>query len=179
LRALRRGAQRWSFGLSLKWRIVAGWLAAIVVVDQLTKIIVDRSMALYHSIPLVDGFFSLTYVRNTGAAFGIFAGSAEIFRRPFLIAVSLVAIGFIFIMLRRLPDNEKGLITALAFIVGGAIGNLIDRLIYGEVIDFLDCFWGSYHWPAFNIADSFITIGVGLTIYCLYKHQGEDPFAHK
>lgn len=165
--------------MSSKWRIVVGWLVVIVVVDQLTKIIVDRSMPLYHSIPIVDGFFSLTYVRNTGAAFGIFAGSAEIFRRPFLIAVSLVAIGFIFTMLKRLPDNEKGLSTALAFIVGGAIGNLIDRLIYGEVIDFLDCFWGSYHWPAFNIADSFITIGVGLTIYCLYRHQGEDPFARK
>lgn len=165
--------------MNSKTKRVVGWLIAIVVVDQLTKVIVDRSMALYHSIPIVDGFFSLTYVRNTGAAFGMFAGSAEIFRRPFLIAVSLVAIGFIFTMLRRLPDNEKGLSTALAFIVGGAIGNLIDRLIYGEVIDFLDCFWGSYHWPAFNIADSFITIGVGLTIYCLYAHQGEDPFAHK
>ncbi len=165
--------------MSLKWRIVGVWLLAIVVLDQLTKIIVDRSMPLYHSIPIIDGFFSLTYVRNAGAAFGIFAGSAEMFRRPFLIAVSLVAIGFIFTMLRRLPDKETGLITALAFIVGGAIGNLIDRVIYGEVIDFLDCFWGSYHWPAFNIADSSITIGVGLTIYCLYKHQGEDPFAHK
>ena len=165
--------------MSLKWRIVVGWLAAIIVVDQLTKIVVDRSMPLYHSIPIVNGFFSLTYVRNTGAAFGIFAGSAEIFRRPFLIVVSLVAIGFIFTMLRRLPDKETGLITALALIVGGAIGNLIDRVIYGEVIDFLDCFLGSYHWPAFNIADSFITIGVGLTIYCLYDHQGEDPFAHK
>lgn len=165
--------------MSVKWRIVVGWISAIVVVDQLTKLIVDRSMPLYHSIPIVNGFFSLTYVRNTGAAFGLFAGSAEIFRRPFLIAVSLVAIGFIFTMLRRLADHEIGLSTALAFIVGGAIGNLIDRLVYGEVIDFLDCFWGSYHWPAFNIADSFITIGVGLTIYCLYKHQGEDPFAHK
>ena len=68
----------------------------------------------------------------------------------------------------------------MAFILGGAIGNLIDRVIYGEVIDFLDCLLaGTYHWPAFNIADSFITVGVGLTIYCLYKHQGEDPFAHK
>ncbi|HLN87292.1 MAG TPA: signal peptidase II [Candidatus Limnocylindrales bacterium] len=165
--------------MSLKWRIVVGWLVAIIVVDQLTKIIVDRTMPLFHSIPIVNGFFSLTYVRNTGAAFGIFAGSAEIFRRPFLIAVSLVAIGFIFTMIRRLPDTEKALTTALAFIVGGATGNLIDRVIYGEVIDFLDCFWGAYHWPAFNIADSFITIGVGLTIYCLYNHQGEDPFAHK
>jgi signal peptidase II len=179
LRPLRRAAQRWSVGLSLKWRIVVGCLVAVVVVDQLTKIIVDRTMPLFHSIPIVNGFFSLTYVRNTGAAFGIFAGSAEIFRRPFLIVVSLFAIGFIFTMLRRLPDNEKGLSTALAFIIGGAIGNLIDRVIYGEVIDFLDCFWGAYHWPAFNIADSFITIGVGLTIYCLYNHQGEDPFAHK
>lgn len=163
--------------MSVKWRIVVGWLAAIVALDQLTKIIVDRSMTLYQSIPIVDGFFSLTYVRNTGAAFGIFAGSAELFRRPFLIVVSLVAIGFIFTLLRRLPDNEKGLSTALAFIVGGAIGNLIDRLVYGEVIDFLDCFWGRYHWPAFNIADSFITIGVGLAMVCLYRHQGEDPFS--
>lgn len=164
--------------MSLKWRIVVGWLTAIIFVDQATKVVVDRSMPLHHSIPIIDGFFSLTYVRNTGAAFGLFAGSAEMFRRPFLIAVSLVAIGFIFTMLRRLPDREKGLSTALAFIVGGAMGNLIDRLVYGEVIDFLDCFWGRYHWPAFNIADSFITIGVGMTMVCLYKHHGEDPFSH-
>lgn len=165
--------------MSGKWRIVSGWLATIVIVDQLTKLIVDRTMTLYQSIPIIDGFFSLTYVRNTGAAFGIFAGSAEIFRRPFLILVSIVAIIFIFTMLRRLEDREKGLISALAFIVGGAVGNLIDRLIYGEVIDFLDCYWGSYHWPAFNVADSFITIGVGLTVFCLYTHKGDDPFAAK
>ncbi|MBM4298501.1 MAG: signal peptidase II [Deltaproteobacteria bacterium] len=165
--------------MNLKWRIVAGWLAAIVVVDQVTKLIVDRSMPLYHSIPIVDGFFNLTYVRNAGAAFGLFAGSAEIFRRPFLITVSIVAIGFTFNMLRRLHEDEKGLVTALAFILGGAVGNLIDRVFYGEVIDFLDCYLGSYHWPAFNVADSFITIGVGLTIYCLYRHKGEDPFARR
>jgi signal peptidase II len=165
--------------LSGKWRIVAGWLTAIVVGDQVTKQIVDRSMPLYHSIPILEGFFNLTYVRNTGAAFGLFAGSAEIFRRPFLIIVSIVAIGFIFNMLRRLYDDEKGLVTALAFILGGAVGNLIDRIFYGEVIDFLDCYWGSYHWPAFNVADSFITIGVGLTIFCLYRHKGEDPFARR
>ena len=134
-------------------------------------------MPLYHSIPIIDGFFSLTYVRNTGAAFGIFAGSAEIFRRPFLILVSLVAIGFIFTMLKRLPDKATGLTTALAFILGGAIGNLIDRVVYGEVIDFLDCFWGNYHWPAFNVADSFITVGVMITLLILIKARGEDPFA--
>ncbi|HEY0723856.1 MAG TPA: signal peptidase II, partial [Pyrinomonadaceae bacterium] len=77
--------------MSGKWKSVGGWLTAIVVVDQLTKIVVQRTMALYQSIPIVDGLFNLTYVRNTGAAFGIFAGSAEIFRRPFLILISILA----------------------------------------------------------------------------------------
>jgi len=162
--------------LSVKWRIVSGWFAAIIVFDRLSKIIIDRLLPLHHSIPVIDGFFNLTYVRNTGAAFGIFAGSVEIFRRPFLIAVSIVASGFIVVMLRRLPDKEKGLTTALAFILGGAVGNLIDRVVYGEVIDFLDCFWGNYHWPAFNLADSFITVGVLLALYILLRAKGEDPF---
>jgi len=163
--------------LSKKWKGVSGWLAAIVALDQLTKIVVDRTMALHQSIAIVDGLFNLTYVRNTGAAFGIFAGSAEIFRRPFLILVSILASGFIVTLLRRLADGERGLITALTFVLGGAIGNLIDRVIYGEVIDFLDVYWRGYHWPAFNIADSCITIGVAIAMFCLYRHQGADPFA--
>lgn len=163
--------------MSGKWTSVSGWLAAIVILDQLTKAIVDRTMALYQSIPIVDGWFNLTYVRNTGAAFGIFAGSAEILRRPFLILVSILASGFIITLLRRLADGERGLIAALTFILGGAIGNLIDRVFYGEVIDFLDVYWRNYHWPAFNIADSFITVGVTIALLSLYKHQGADPFA--
>ncbi|HUR70698.1 MAG TPA: signal peptidase II [Candidatus Limnocylindrales bacterium] len=162
--------------MSAKWRIVGGLVAAIVVLDQFTKIIVQRTMELHQSIPIVDGLFNLTYVRNTGAAFGIFAGSAEIFRRPFLILVSILASAFIISLLRRLPSDEKGLITALTFILGGAIGNLIDRVFYGEVVDFLDFYWRSYHWPAFNIADSFITVGVTIALYCLYRHEGPDPF---
>ncbi len=134
-------------------------------------------MVLHQTIPIIDGFFNLTYVRNTGAAFGIFAGSAEIFRRPFLILVSIIAIGFIFVMLKRLPEKGTGLITALAFILGGAAGNLIDRIVYGEVIDFLDFYWGSYHWPAFNLADSFITVGVAITLFILMKTKDSDPFA--
>lgn len=163
--------------MSGKWKSISGWLAAIVFFDQLTKIIVDRTMALYQSIPIVDGLFNFTYVRNAGAAFGIFAGSAETFRRPFLILVSILASGFIVTLLRRLADGEKGLITALTFILGGAVGNLIDRMIYGEVIDFLDVYWRDHHWPAFNVADSFITIGVAVALFCLYKHKGDDPFA--
>lgn len=163
--------------MSGKWKSVSGWLAAIVFFDQLTKIIVDRTMALYQSIAIVDGLFNFTYLRNTGAAFGIFAGSAAIFRRPFLIMVSILASGFIVTLLQRLDGRERGLITALTFILGGAVGNLIDRIIYGEVIDFLDVYWRNYHWPAFNVADSCITIGVAIALFCLYKHKGDDPFA--
>jgi len=165
--------------LSAKWKFVSGWIVAIVVLDQLTKFIIDRSMPLHHSIPIIDGIFNLTYVRNTGAAFGIFSGSAEVFRRPFLIVVSILASVFIVNMMKRLAETETGLITGLSFILGGAIGNLIDRVFYGEAIDFLDVYWRNYHWPAFNIADSFITIGVGIMLYFLYKHEGDDPFARK
>ena len=165
--------------MSAKWKLVSGWLVAIVALDQLTKIIVDRSMPLHQSIAIIDGLFNLTYVRNAGAAFGLFAGSAEIFRRPFLILVSILASVFIIVMMKRLAEKETGLVTGLSFILGGAMGNLIDRVIYGDVIDFLDVYWRNYHWPAFNIADSFITIGVGIMLYRLYKHEGEDPFAHK
>jgi signal peptidase II len=165
--------------LSRKTRIVLGCVGFIVLADQLTKYIVDRTMPLHYSIPIIENFFSLTYIRNTGAAFGIFSGSHEAFRLPFLIIVSLIAIGFIFTMLKRLRESETGLTIALAFILGGAIGNLIDRVIYGEVIDFLDVYWSSYHWPAFNLADSFITVGVCITVYYLATVSGEDPFAAK
>jgi signal peptidase II len=165
--------------LSAKWKTVVGWVVTILVLDQVTKMIVDRTMSLHQSIPIIDGFFSLTYVRNTGAAFGIFSGSHETFRLPFLILVSILALGFVGVMLKRLRDEETGLIIALSFIIGGAIGNLVDRVLYGEVIDFLDFYWSNYHWPAFNVADSCITIGVLITLYYLIKAKGEDPFAAK
>ena len=163
--------------MSAKWKLVLSWLVPIIVFDQLTKIIVDRTMPLHHSIPIVDGFFSFTYVRNTGAAFGIFAGSHEVFRLPFLIGVSILAIGFILVMLKRLRDDATGLVTALTFILAGAIGNLIDRVLHGEVIDFLDVYYSNYHWPAFNLADSFITVGVTITLFYLVGAKGDDPFA--
>ena len=154
-----------------------GWVAAILILDQATKFIVDQTIPLHHSIPVIDDLFSLTYIRNTGAAFGMLAGSAAHFRIPFLVLFSVLAIVFIIVMVRRLPDREIGLITALAFILGGAIGNLIDRIAYGEVIDFLDFYWSRYHWPAFNLADSFITVGVLITVFYLIRAKGEDPFA--
>ena len=163
--------------MTAKSKLVCSLLVFIILLDQLSKIIVDRIIPLNRSIPVMEELFNLTHIRNKGAAFGIFAGSAETFRLSFLILFSALAIGFIVAMLRRLPEREKGLITALTFILGGAAGNLVDRLLYGEVIDFLDFYWSRFHWPAFNFADSFITMGVALTLYRLIRTKGEDPFA--
>lgn len=162
--------------MTVKSKLVCSLLVFIILLDQLAKIIVDRTMPLNHSIPVIENLFSLTYIRNAGAAFGIFAGGDALFRLPFLVFFSLLAIGFIVMMLGRLPEREKGLITALTFILGGAIGNLIDRLLYGEVIDFLDFYWSRFHWPAFNFADSFISLGVMITLYRLVRAKGKDPF---
>jgi signal peptidase II len=176
VRALRTrayGVER----LSGKIKLVLLLVVAIVALDQATKAIIDRNMVVGQSISVIESFFSITYVRNTGAAFGVLARSGEFFRRTFLIGFSIAAIGFIVLMLRRLPHDEKLLTAALGFILGGAIGNLIDRLLYGEVIDFLDFYWANYHWPAFNVADSFITIGVTVILFRLVLAKGDDPFA--
>lgn len=156
------------------------WVPAIiliiVIVDQLTKIVVDQTLFLHQSIPVIDNFFSLTYIRNKGAAFGILANSAATFRLAVLIVFSLVAIGFVISLIRRLPESERWLTVSLAFILGGALGNLIDRVWYGEVIDFLDFYWSTFHWPAFNVADSFITVGVVMALFRFLRSKGDDPF---
>jgi signal peptidase II len=126
---------------------------------------------------VIENFFNLTYIRNKGAAFGMMASSEPLLRLSFLLLFSLLAIIFLTVVLLRLPQTEKFLTVALALILGGAIGNLVDRFLYGEVIDFLDFYFWSFHWPAFNLADSFITIGVTVTLYRLVTAKGEDPFA--
>ncbi len=163
--------------MSHKIKLIGLTLTLILVLDQGTKIIVDRTIPLHHSIPVIDNLFNLTHIRNTGAAFGILAGRRGWVRSSFLLFFSLVAMVFIVVLLRRLPENEKTLTIALSFILGGAIGNLLDRLLYGEVIDFLDFYWSRYHWPAFNAADSFITVGVILTLFRLIQSKDKDPFA--
>lgn len=174
--ALFVGVEIWKIGVSGKYKVSLILVLSIILLDQLSKIVVDRTMPLNYSIPIIEDFFNLTYIRNTGAAFGIFAESHAGFRQPFLIFFSFLAIGFILVMLKRLREEERLLLTALSFILGGAIGNLIDRLVYGEVIDFLDFYWSRFHWPAFNLADSFITVGVSLILYRLIRDKGEDPF---
>jgi signal peptidase II len=151
-------------GAGGKYVLVVSIALAIVVLDQVTKIWVDTAMRLYQSIPIVDGFLSLTYVRNTGAAFSMLAGMSEAYRVPFFATVAIVAIVAIVYFVRSTPASEKTVLVACGFVLGGAVGNLIDRLLYGSVIDFVDVYYGDWHWPAFNVADSFISIGVALLL---------------
>jgi signal peptidase II len=139
----------------LKWL----WLSLLaLVLDQVSKIMVDNSMQLYESIPILP-YFNLTYVHNTGAAFS-FLSEAGGWQRWFFALLALTISLVLGIWLARLQKHETFLAVALSLVLGGAIGNLIDRLAYGYVIDFLDVYYNDWHWPAFNIADSAITLGV-------------------
>ena len=119
-----------------------------------------RSLQLHESVPIVEGVFNLTYVRNTGAAFGLFADLPARVRGWLFTFVSIAALVVLVMLLRSLGPAQQAVRLALVGVLGGAIGNMIDRIRFGEVIDFLDVYWGQYHWPAFNLADSCITVGV-------------------
>ncbi|MBI3755199.1 MAG: signal peptidase II, partial [Deltaproteobacteria bacterium] len=123
-----------------------------------------------HSIHIVSGFFDITHIRNRGTAFGMFR-DGSVFLFLFLIAVSIAALAVIFLIYRKVENNQWYRL-ALSLIVGGAVGNLIYRIRLGEVIDFLDVYIGQYHWPAFNVADSAITIGVFLAVLSFKEGKG-------
>jgi signal peptidase II len=141
----------------------------VVFFDQLSKIFIDRSFTLYESLEVVENFFHITYVRNKGAAFGLFADSA--FRVPFFIGVALLAVVGILWYLRQVEDDQRAQQIGLSLVLGGALGNLVDRVRLGEVIDFLDVHWYRHHWPAFNVADIAICVGVGLLLLGLWQAE--------
>lgn len=139
------------------------WLSLLcVIADQVTKVWVQAELTLYERVP-VWPFFNLTLVYNEGAAFS-FLGDASGWQRWFFISVAVVVSTVMIIWLSRLTVAERLVALALSLVIGGAIGNLIDRLVYGHVVDFLDFFWGTWHWPAFNVADSCIFVGVALLL---------------
>ena len=143
----------------LKWL----WLSVLaLILDQGSKLAVDGTMQLYESIPVLP-YFNLTYVHNTGAAFS-FLSQAGGWQRWFFAGLAITISIAITIWLAKLQKHEALLAGALALVLGGAVGNLIDRLAYGYVIDFLDVYYRDWHWPAFNIADSAITLGVALML---------------
>ena len=146
----------------------------VVLCDQISKTVVAAYLPLNHQIPIVDGFFNLTHIRNPGGAFGFMAGLDDAWRTVIFLVISSAAVGLVCYFYTKTPQSYSWLAAAFALIVGGAIGNLIDRFRFGMVIDFLDFYIGQWHWPAFNLADSAITVGVGIFgLHLLFKKMPE------
>ena len=149
------------------------WITLLIVfLDQATKILADQLLN-YHQPVEIFPMFNFTLLYNKGAAFSFLANAGGWQRWFFLTLTSVVSI-FIFLWIRKLKPHQVLQYSALALILGGAIGNLIDRAIYGHVIDFLDVYYQQHHWPAFNIADSAITVGAILLIYDTIKNPDEN-----
>lgn len=146
-----------------KYFILMSTVGLLISLDQLTKLIVVSKFNLHESLPIIDGFFNLTRVHNPGAAFGIFSTLDSSIREPFFLIVPMLVLLGILYVFHTLPENKMLSIFSLTLVVGGALGNLMDRIRLGYVVDFLDFHWkNTYHFPAFNVADSAICVGVFL-----------------
>jgi signal peptidase II len=151
---------------------------AIVLTDQATKAIVVWTMRLGQSIPIVPGYFDLTFVLNPGAAFSLLATLPERIRNPFFILISVAAAVLIIVYHTRHLRGHRLATVSLGLILGGAVGNLIDRIRYGVVVDFLDAHVHQYHWPVFNVADSAISVGVTLLLIEMFLEWRRERRSH-
>jgi signal peptidase II len=151
------------------------WIAGLIVaLDQVTKALVDDFMTLHESRTIVEGLVRLTYVQNRGAAFGILSEAGLPYQSLMFSVVSLLALLAIALYAWRMPVQSRLPQTALAMVMGGAVGNLLDRARLGYVIDYVDMYWGPHHWPAFNVADSAITVGVALLVIDILRNPEMD-----
>ena len=157
---------------------------AVLILDQWSKWWIEDRLALFEVEPVIPDFFNLTHVQNTGVAFGMLASHGDNTGTMLLIGLGLAALGFVGFYFYWVPLWDRMLLTALALVVGGAIGNLIDRIHQGSVTDFLDFYVGTYHWHTFNVADSAISVGIALMLLSSFRsppepvqeaEESEDP----
>ncbi|HML53421.1 MAG TPA: signal peptidase II [Solidesulfovibrio magneticus] len=151
------------------YRIALPIAVLVVILDQLTKLWIQDHMVLYTTRTVIPGFFNIVHVLNRGAAFGFLNRSDIQWQTYFFFAATALAVLIIFHLLRMARDDDKLLITGLGLILGGAVGNLIDRIKTGEVVDFLDFYWKTFHWPAFNVADIAIFLGSLGLVFAFYR----------
>ena len=156
----------------LRWASLVA--LAVFVLDQVTKGVVQGAMVPHESIPLTP-FLALTYVRNPGAAFGLLAGVPSTVRLPLLLAVTAVAVWVLLAFLRDASPERRGLVAAIGAVLGGAAGNLVCRVRYGEVVDFIHLHWRSFDWPMFNVADSAISVGVCVILLYSLRAPADAP----
>jgi signal peptidase II len=164
--------------LKNKYLQVGSIVAIVLLLDQFTKYVVEARIRLHDVIIVIPGFFNLTHVRNKGAAFGILSSLPEFWRSAFFIIVTIIAIIAIIVLIMR--THERLPVYAFSLIAGGAVGNVIDRIRYGEVVDFIQWYVRSYYWPSFNVADSAISIGVALlAVEMLFLNKSANESAEK
>jgi signal peptidase II len=148
----------------MRYRILATWTGLLAVpcygIDQWTKWLVNENMEIGSGFTVIPGFIDIIHARNTGAAFGILQGLPETYRTPFFGLITLIACGAILVIFWKMADDSWLLKTVLCLIIAGALGNLTDRLIFGEVVDFLSFHIGRFRWPTFNMADTWISLGM-------------------
>ena len=149
----------------------------VVILDQLTKIWTLNNFALYESWEIIPGFFNLTYLMNKGAAFGFLSSVDHAWRHYFFLILASVALVLLVFGWFRMRKDHPFYGPALALIAGGAIGNLIDRIRLGAVVDFLDFYVAGHHWPAFNVADSAITVGVALFLFANFLEERQKKLS--
>jgi signal peptidase II len=165
---------------ALRQRLLYGLIAVgVLVLDIITKMAIIANFRLYESRPVIDNFFQIVHVRNTGAAFGLGADTDSLLIQFLLYGGAVVVFFLVLAYALRSPVSERLLQVGLHLIMGGAIGNLLDRYRYGSVVDFLDFYvvYGGreYHWPAFNVADTAICIGIGLLFLDMWRKPAEEP----
>jgi signal peptidase II len=168
---MKEGQYKRSDYLNKKYIILFATVALMVFLDFVTKAYISSTMSLHESIVVIGGFFNLTYVRNPGAAFSFLADAPAVFRMVFFVTVTVCAILLVLYYIVKSKIEEPFVTFALSLILSGALGNLIDRVRFGEVVDFLDVYIGPHHWPAFNVADSAITVGAFILILELLRKE--------
>ena len=161
--------------MELKTRLFLGIFLVGLVADQLTKLWIVENVHYGEILVWIPGFLDITHVRNPGGAFSFLANAPVVGRMTFFIGATIAAIVLLVMFFRRLEPEDRLAAFALGGILAGAVGNLIDRIAYGEVIDFIDVhLWSGYSWPTFNLADSLIVVGVGLLFFDLFGHDEDE-----
>ena len=165
------------FKASHRYLLLTIIVLTTMILDQVVKLYIQHNMRLHETVVVIPGFFHLTYIRNPGAAFGLLASQGNGFRFIFFGLTSLVAVMLLVMLLYNTPHHQWLAPVAISLVLGGAFGNLLDRIRFGEVVDFLDFFVNDFHWPAFNVADSAITVGITILVIHFFMEHKKSPAA--
>jgi signal peptidase II len=149
-----------------------------LALDQATKVLVMNNLPLGGQVPLIPGVLNLVHIHNKGAAFGLLSGWSAEFAWLFFVIITALVLVVLGYLLWRLPDGQWPAALGYSLILTGALGNLIDRIRLGEVVDFIDVYWGRYHWPAFNVADSLVCVGAAVLVWVIIREEKTADASH-